>query len=68
MGFHKRFINRRIIAEVLNRQGISGLIQYMSADALIVNSDCFDIISLYKEKRWNEINQLVSKEFSKPGE
>jgi hypothetical protein len=65
MGFHKRFINRRIIAEVLNREGVSGLIQYMSADALIASADCFDIILLYKEGRWDEINQLVSKEFSK---
>lgn len=68
MGFHKRFVNRKVILRYWTDGGIQGIHNCMSADALIVNSDCSDLIELYNEGKWSEIDQLISKELFESGE
>lgn len=68
MGFHKRFVNRKVILRYWTDGGIQGIHNCMSADALIVNSDCLDLIELYDKEKWSEIDQLISKELLESGE
>jgi hypothetical protein len=68
MGFHKRFVSRKVIFSYWKDRGIQGIHECMSADALMINSDCIDIVELYKRGEWTEINQLISKELLESGE
>ena len=60
MGFNKRFVNRKTLSICWKQGGKDGIIKYFeNCDAIILNSDSYDIWELYKKHNFVEIEKLL---------